>query len=122
MVEILRRGGWASADPDEVVRIDVRRHALCDFEVSLLMRSSASADAKRWRLQRLVYWNAGTAHMDTDLTEDTEKTIGNTVSWLAPTIEIDNAERLAIIVRSPKTESAFGTWILRVENLQRSVL
>ena len=122
MVEVLRRGDWAAGVAETVVHIDVRRHTVCDFEISVLMRSAASADAKRWRFHRLLYWDAGTAHLDDDLTEDTERTIGAGLSWLAPEITIDpESQRLAVAIRAAVTPDAAGTWIVRMENLQRSL-
>ncbi|MEU4563426.1 glycosyl hydrolase family 28-related protein [Actinoplanes sp. NPDC023936] len=121
MVEILQRGDWAAGDPDELVHVDVRRHAVCDFEISVLMRSGTSAEAKRWRFCRLVYWSAGTAYLDTEPAEDTERTIGNSLAWLSPTIAIDDSQRLTITVKAATTEASSGTWIVRIENLQRSV-
>jgi hypothetical protein len=125
MVEVLQRGDWSYEDPNEgpneAVLIEVRRHAVCDFEISVLMRSSNSADAKRWKIRRLVYWDAGTAYIDTDPAEDSERTIGAGLTWQAPTIGIDTDQRLAITLKPPANEGSFGTWIIRVESLQRSL-
>ena len=121
MVEVLQRGDWSYGDPHGVVVIDVRRHALCDFEITILMRSATSPEAKRWRFERLVYWDAGTAHIDTDQSDDSQRALGTELTWQAPTIGIDPDQRLAVAIDPSATEGSFGTWIVRVNNRQRSV-